>query len=792
MALTVQFLTGFEAGLVHADGASTGVTGGLAQVVFTPATCSVSAANPRTGTYCLRIQPGGGSWEAPNLPGFFSTKGIVFFAFRVVTLPTGNNAVLCSMEPSLTQNHLTIDSDGRLRMVWWNDTGGVDVASVAGPLVTADGLYHTAEMRVDRTAGTVDWWIDGTLQTQLTGGPTSGNLTNVFLGDNGVRGAGWQSAEVLFDDYLHGTWTAGTERFTDQEILGYVPGSDGAHSFTANDFSTGDAGTLRAPSYASFFDEVNNLPTSNTRSTTVNVTQRVARTTAYVELAPGATASGKPDATAARALVGFSSVGGAGSNLAGAIIRNGSGGNAAIWGDLPVAQGGAAGALQNYDVQTVNWKGVIVPNPGTWSKTNLDAVRWRIGGSSDVAPLPSWDFAIMEVAYPKAAGTTYTKSGQINPKVTTLGFSATSKEIASAGTIAPKASASGADVFESTETGSLQPKAKASGADVFEATEAGTIAPKTFASATDVATYARQAIFGPKALTSGASQHVITGTEFVKTGTLAPKVTMSGADAFATSETGTLAPKARASGADVLEATETGSIAPKAVSSGADVFETTESGTVSSKVLSSGVDVSTFSESGSLAPKAVVSGADVFETRETGSLVPKAAITGESTTLAGTTYAKTGTIASKVIASGSDTVEFRETGQVASKATSAASKLSHITRTGQVSAKASIDAMRVHEMSRTATLAAVVQIDAYREATWTRSGGVSIVATTSGASTHPGFNKTGTLATKPGINLPGKRLLLTIHEAPTMTLWLDTDAHLLSLCHEVKELGVEE
>jgi hypothetical protein len=139
------------------------------------------------------------------------------------------------------------------------------------------------------------------------------------------------------------------------------------------------------------------VPWTTTRSTTDNITQRVIRSTGYVEIKPATTALSGETANDVRALAAYSSTAST-ANLAGMNIRNSLPTQDDIWGII-------GGTLQDHSETTNFFKAKIATKPaGLWTKTEIEALRWRVGGASDITPVPTWQFLMLEVDYPVAGG----------------------------------------------------------------------------------------------------------------------------------------------------------------------------------------------------------------------------------------------------------------------------------------------------------------------------------------------------------------------------------------------------
>ena len=433
--MAVDFLTGFEHGFASVNG------GGLFDSV---STTFVDTTSPRTGTYCgLCSAVGTSSFARKNHTGrnHLVVRGYV----RMYVLPgAGTIGQLHSTLIGGAFGQIEIESDGVLYAAYRDATQVLQGTRATGPALSVDGQYHLIEAHYDMSASpnVIHWRVDGSAQTDASFTNAARTCTNSNWGQVNTPA----TYTFRMDDWIQGT-VAADYPLGAGKIIWLLAGSDGTHSFTANDFSTGDAGTLRAPSYTDFYLMANKAaPWSQARSTTLNICQRVIRTTGYVEIAT-ATTPETDTANAVRVLVGLSSSG-TQANTAGCIARNSAGFAGVIFGDLPVAQGGNGGALADVSDTNNLWKAVVATKPGAgWTPTEVNAIRVRFGGSNDITPLPTIQYIALEIDYPEAAGPVeYTDSA----------------------TVTVDLQASGVEVFEAVDSATVVLDLQPSGVDVYE------------------------------------------------------------------------------------------------------------------------------------------------------------------------------------------------------------------------------------------------------------------------------------------------------------------------------------
>jgi hypothetical protein len=387
VALSFLHCEGFEHGVASASGTGLGNT--------ISAGCSIVTAGVRSGTYAMRITASASivQWQKTLAA---NAKGFLFCAVKVISMPSAAAKVM--RIPATTGGQtcptLMLNADGTVTMRADGSTTGQQV----GPNIN-DGNWHVIAMQADLsgTTWTVDWWVDGTQQTQAA---TAGHAADTCAGWGlGITASGTVTYE--FDDVIYGNWvTAGTDFITNAEVLGYVPGSDGTHNVAANQFFPGDTGgAAYTNGTTTAYQMVDELPFTTVRSTTDCNGMRVLGAANYIEHKIAATASGKPDALCVVMQLAYSSSATT-ANKAACEGRNGDGVAADIWGLIN-------GVGQDYSETTNFFKSVVLPAPGAgWTKTELDKIVWRFGGctSGDISPVPTVQQLLAQVAYPIAAG----------------------------------------------------------------------------------------------------------------------------------------------------------------------------------------------------------------------------------------------------------------------------------------------------------------------------------------------------------------------------------------------------
>jgi len=396
---TALMNTGFEHGLHSVSGQ--GLFNALTGTAPTIATDQI-----RNGAYSLKCALPTSAYQSSNRPPIWAASSrLVFrFGFRYSGNPSVQ-IVIAEMSAGGIFPRIVLTTNGELRAA---TSGGTP--SDGSVISITPNAWHLVEWVVDmnQTAYRHRIKVDGT-ENATDATATGSGAGSVVQFNIGVTGSVTLSVarDLWFDDLIVGSTAtaltggvAFTDYWGDGKGIWIIPGSDGTHSFTANDFSTGDAGTLRAPSYTDFWQMVDDpAPWVTARSTTDNITQRVIRNTGYVEIKPATTALTGETANAVRAFMAYSSTA-ATANTAACIIRNSTPVSTTIWG-THTGIGGGSDALTDHSEVTNFFKSAIVTPPAAgWTKSEIEALRWRVGAAGDISPVPTWQFLALEVDYP--------------------------------------------------------------------------------------------------------------------------------------------------------------------------------------------------------------------------------------------------------------------------------------------------------------------------------------------------------------------------------------------------------
>lgn len=391
MAITPLFNTGFETGTNPPCGLTNPGNTADANVTVSP-----SAA--RGSKYGMRIAAPLNTVAGYAFPFTSSVKVVGRIAFRQIVNAAASYGMFFTLSSGSGSVGLLQHSSGQLAWVA-PVNGGTPQLTGFTPTI---GKYHLLEFQIDgnngASASIINTRVDGVDQTQCSFATFT--MNQLWLGTNNAI---WQAMTTEWDDAVVGTWTDTTnDWYGDGRGLLLPAGMDGTHSFTTGDFGIDDAGATQAQTFQNFFLQVADIPGQanawvTTRNT--NISQRVVRTTGYVEIGPAQTFEVGP-ANGVLACLSYSATGSA-ADTGGCVVRNGDGVATVIWGDLPSAQGGNGGALADYSETTNFFHGKSVPAPSAgWSPDQVELVRFRVGGSSDINPIPTWQSLALDVDWP--------------------------------------------------------------------------------------------------------------------------------------------------------------------------------------------------------------------------------------------------------------------------------------------------------------------------------------------------------------------------------------------------------
>lgn len=345
---------------------------------------SISFVSGRTGGVCARftLSAGGTSWlETANaynvvttptlyLWGSASQYFIGSFWFRVTSGPTGGTARL-----------FTIGRTGFPAAFRMNTAGTITFMDQTTARTTSgssynDSSWHRIDFKMDTTANTMDWMVDGT--TIATGDAINASAYPDHIAYGNTLS---DSATITFDidDAVFST-TSADYPLGEHKVLSLLPNADGTHNLGSAGLAKSTGGTTDV------WDVIDEIP----MSITDYLLQATAGTTNYLEFH-------FPDSTEASC------------NGARMIVCTASAGTATNAAQVTVLQSTTVYARHSGDFSaaTAQHNAWMIGSVTAWtpSITNLNALYGRFGQSSDATPDPWLGGIALEYAVPVAAAT---------------------------------------------------------------------------------------------------------------------------------------------------------------------------------------------------------------------------------------------------------------------------------------------------------------------------------------------------------------------------------------------------
>ena len=389
--MAVVYVTGGEVGLSVTAG------GGLALSSPSPSNSSLSQIRVKSGSYAYRVNHAASAIGVRAFVNVAASTANGGFWFYLETLPSAD-AKLFTIQGATNEDMVIQYDQGTGKLAGLDPVNGQIGIYTSCPVLSADTWYWIA-WKSDRSANQLSITItpDGGSATDC------GALTNAtgWTANNGWVAIGNDTADVAVDFYIDDIIIcSGTSEYplAPHEVLLLQPGSDGTHNVAGTEYIA--SSTATSPNFTNssttVWQELDDLPWSTTLKTSGGVWCEVHSAGTYLEIAPATAASGKPDATAVRTILGYGSASTTANNGSAAVIRDSAASETTIRGNF------TTGA--DYSESSTFFNGVMVPAPaGGWTKTEIEALRWRIGrasNSSDISPRPSWQVLGLEIAYP--------------------------------------------------------------------------------------------------------------------------------------------------------------------------------------------------------------------------------------------------------------------------------------------------------------------------------------------------------------------------------------------------------
>jgi hypothetical protein len=331
---------------------------------------------------------------------YFRKTGNPSVAARIAEIPLVTSAAFAKV---------VLGTAGSLTIIWDVGTGSAAVSSSATAVLN-DNQFYCVDLVVDGNSASyvARLWLDETAvatdATMTAAGAAAAVTARVGVTQAITLGT---ARDFNWDDWIVGTASSISDKFGKGKGIMINPGSDGTHN-TAGGATFIDGDTATTPNFTNStttaYTFVDDATFSTTRSTTDNISAETHVAGDYMEIKPRTDqALAGETAQAVTALLSYSSVTATANAGSATVIRTDGATETEIFGNFTT--GVDMSEITNF------FKGAIVTVDGgqTWTETEIEALRWRIGrasNSSDVSPRPTWQTLMLELDYPILAAAT--------------------------------------------------------------------------------------------------------------------------------------------------------------------------------------------------------------------------------------------------------------------------------------------------------------------------------------------------------------------------------------------------
>jgi len=435
--------SGFEHGVaptINGGGLFSNVTGGP----------TIEAAAKKSGNYGLRIyKTGTAALCYVNPPSTPATSIIVArLDFCYHTFPSSARSEIFCQCPSGSDHYIGIRSSDHALIAGVN---GQVVPDVVGPVVSID-IWYRLNVRMVLNSGTftVEWKIEESDQTQFVQTGVSGYTTwadhNLGFHLNAATGELWidnVAFSITSGDYP----ISGVGK-------GLSPNGPGTSSPNPATKIYDNGGTLVNDASNPANIELDDVPISMNsdyiKQTTIGASDYVE--VAFADLSDALSVNG------ARGLLAYMSSGTSLNNGTTKVIDEDGTGTNIFSGDMSES--------------SMFYKSVQLPNPvGGWDQAAVNALKCRVGYSSDISPVPYWENLMIEVDYVVQTGATYNESPadafSSTPACSHSTFVAISPSLAAFVSTPTLSRAASADLLGSVNLASTPSLSRAGAADFF-------------------------------------------------------------------------------------------------------------------------------------------------------------------------------------------------------------------------------------------------------------------------------------------------------------------------------------
>ena len=371
---TPVWITGFEHGVMSGNG------GGIFSAVS--GVPVVTTAIKRSGSYALRVTPtGAGAINARrNLSA--SVQIAVIRAYIYIPsggIPTATASVLGWQITTAAQTvGLTITSAGVAR----GSVGGG--SAISGPTLNVDQWYKIdLRANITGTTWTLDWRIDDVAQTQATwsGQATTDSLQYLRMGSASTT----VSLDVLLDDIVLSE-TSGDYPITAGSTELIKPTADGTHNAGTNVVENQAGSDIGAVNAWSLIDDI---PMSTASE---YIRQAANGSGNYAEVSFGNMVNSSSSIFGAMAVLAYSSETTSSNTGATIVSKDDFATQTNVHGSDSVPADMSDGSTSD-----VYYKSAIIS--GAVDTTTVNALKARVGFSTDATPDPYWINLAVEVAY---------------------------------------------------------------------------------------------------------------------------------------------------------------------------------------------------------------------------------------------------------------------------------------------------------------------------------------------------------------------------------------------------------
>jgi hypothetical protein len=390
MAITPVLITGYEQGLIAASG------GGLAGALYPGAgIISIDSSVKKTGARSLKIAAHESTssttyvnYAVPSASILVASLDVLWHAWPGFSTTTSE--ILCTC-PSGSDTAVGVDIATHKLAVWGQHDITTRVLSANAAVL--DTWYHV-DVRFTITGSgeggttTIDWYVDGVLQTQYY-------LGDYGAGSWGVVNVGFHLQSVTLgimyvDNFVYSN-TSGDFPIGRVYIEGKRPNADGTHNNPNVDVIEDGDGNRIDGSTVFAYDHINENPWTGTYGMGGRIQQTaVDGGGRYVEVQFEDTAEG--NILGVSAWLEYAASSDTSPANAGCIIRDSNGQETTVWGS-PSSTG-------DYSENYCFYKRAIVVTPsGGWTKDHVNALRARLGFADYTTYYPYWQALMLEVAY---------------------------------------------------------------------------------------------------------------------------------------------------------------------------------------------------------------------------------------------------------------------------------------------------------------------------------------------------------------------------------------------------------